>query len=73
VAAVRSLLTRVAKLEQAREPVVSPFELAYGSVDSFEAVARAAIDLGTLDQRDGASVIEAVRSWHEDRLWDVCR
>ena len=33
---VRALLTRVAKLEQARATPKSPFELAFGSFEAFE-------------------------------------
>lgn len=69
--AVRSLLARVARLKQAREPVESPFERAYGSLDVFEAEGQSAMELSALDRRDGACVIAAVRGWHEDRLWDV--
>lgn len=68
---VRSLLARVGKLEQAKAPALSPFERDYGSVDAFAAAARADMDTGTLDPRDGPAVIAAVRRWHNDRVWDV--
>lgn len=69
--AVRSLLARVTRLEQARAPVVSPFEHAFGSLEAFAAAARADMEAGTLDPGDGPDVLGAVRGWHEDRLWDV--
>jgi hypothetical protein len=71
VPAVRSLLARVARLEQARAPVVTPFERAFGSLDRFAAKVRADMAAGTLDPRDGPDVIAAIRQWHDDWVWEV--
>jgi hypothetical protein len=68
---VRSLLARVAQLEKAEVPAVSPFERAYGSVEAFVAAALAGIDTGTLDPRDGSYLCDAVVRWHVGRLWDA--
>jgi hypothetical protein len=48
---------------------VTPFERAFGSLEGFASQARADMDAGTLDPRDGSDVLEAVRGWHDDRLW----
>lgn len=69
--AVRSLLARVARLEHAKEPAVSPFERTYGSLEGFAASAEAGVDAGALDRRDGACMVGAVRRWHADRAWGV--
>ena len=71
--ALRSLLARVNRLEQAREPVVSPVQRAYGSSEAFAAAAQAEMDAGSLDPRDGPYVIAAVRRWHNERPWDGWR
>lgn len=68
---VRTLLARVARLERADAPAVSPFEKGYGSVEAFAGSVRAGIDGGYLDSRDGPVVLAAVRRWHNDRVWDV--
>lgn len=73
MAAVRSLLARVARLEQAGKPVASPFERGYGSLDAFEATAQGSMDAGALDRRDGCVLLRAIRQWHADRVWDVSR
>lgn len=65
------MLARVQRLEQAKTPAPSPFERAYGSVEAFEAEVRAAMDAGALDCRDGCTVLQAVRTWHDHRFWDV--
>jgi hypothetical protein len=69
--AVRALLTRVAKLEQAKAPALSPFEAAYGSLDAFVAMAQAQIDAGELDPRDGPPILAAIRRWHTDEVWGL--
>ena len=70
---VRSLLTRVAKLEAARVTPRSPFEVAYGSFGAFEEKVNADIDAGKLDGVDAPLVLNAVRNWHRDRLWSGFR
>ena len=70
---VRSLLTRVAKLEAARVTPRSPFEVAFGSLDAFADKVNADIAAGKLDSRDVPLVLNAVRNWHRDRLWSGFR
>lgn len=71
MAAVRTLLSRLARLEQAKARPVSPFEAAYGSFDAFAAAAQAMIDSGELDHRDGPVVLAAIRRWHADEVWGL--
>lgn len=85
---VRSMLSRVAKLEQARVAPRSPIERWYGSLDAFEQDTRAKVDAGSLDRADmygsdgNGGVMRALRSWHEqglfgmwqrDRTWELGR
>lgn len=70
---VRSLLTRVAKLEAARVTPKSPFEVAYGSLDAFADKVTADIGAGKLDRVDGPLLLQAVRKWHFDALWSGFR
>lgn len=69
--AVRPLLARVARLEQTKAPAVTPFQRTYGSLEAFAASAQASMDAGTLDPRDGRDIVQAVRGWHADRVWEV--
>lgn len=64
--AVRSLLARVQRLEQARTAPRSPFEAAYGSFDAFAAETQAGIDAGHFDSREMPMVLNAIRRWHTD-------
>lgn len=64
MANVRGLLTRVAKLEVARQAPVSPFVAFYGSVDGFAANSEG------LDQIDFPQVIAALHRWERDRVWE---
>ena len=66
---VRSLLTRVAKLEAARVTPRSPFEVAYGSFGAFEQKVTADIAASKLDDTDGPLLLGAVKKWHRDGLW----
>ena len=70
---VRSLLTRVAKLEAARVTPKSPFEVAFGSLDAFADKVNADIDASKLDKVDGPLLLQAVVKWHRDRLWSGFR
>ena len=66
--AVRSLLARVAKLEQARSPT-SPIELWFGSVAAFTDDLHTGIAQGRYDRRDMQAVMAAVERWHRDGVW----
>lgn len=66
--AVRSLLARVARMEQARIPT-SPIERWYGSLEAFSERARAGIAAGTYDATDMPVVIMSVERWHRDGAW----
>ena len=70
---VRSLLTRVAKLEAARVTPKSPFEVAFGSLDAFADKVNADVDARKLDRVDGPLLLQAVRKWHRDKLWSGFR
>lgn len=67
MAGVRSMLSRVQRLEQARAPT-TPFERAFGSLDAWEANCQAGIDEGRLDPIDMPQIMTFVRSWHRDGL-----
>lgn len=62
------MLARVQRLEQARRPT-SPFEVAFGSLDDWEAECQSGIDAGTLDPTDVPFVMKAVRRWHTEGAW----
>lgn len=70
---VRALLTRVAKLEAARVTPKSPFEVAFGSLDAFAEKVNANIAASNLDRIDGPLLLNAVRKWHVDMLWQGFR
>ena len=65
MAAVRAMLTRVAKLEAAHQPRQSHFVRAYGSFEAFEAQCRE-MAAGALD-RDFP--IDALARWEADGTW----
>ena len=65
---VRAMLARVQRLEQSRAPT-SPFALAFGSLDDWEADWQSGIDAGELDPRDMPIVMLAIRRWHRDEVW----
>jgi hypothetical protein len=71
--AVRSLLARVQRLEQARTAPRSPFEAAYGSFEAFAAVTQAGIDAGQFDSREMPLVLNCIRRWHDDGVWGLWR
>jgi hypothetical protein len=66
---VRALLTRVAKLEQARATPKTPFELAFGSFEAFEDKVNADLLAKKMDRVDGPLLLNAVRKWHRDHVW----
>lgn len=57
---VRSMLARVARLEQAR---VSPLLRLIGTPDEFAAMVQTGVDAGIYDRRDMAQVVPGVLSW----------
>jgi hypothetical protein len=57
-------------LEHAKAPPLTPFEVAYGSLEAFAAAAQGFIDGGVLDPRDGPVLVASIRRWHGERLWD---
>lgn len=69
MSAVRGLLTRVTRLEQARVVPRTPIELAYGSLEAWEAEVQADIDSGKADPVDMPLVLKSVRRWHTEKLW----
>jgi hypothetical protein len=69
MSAVRSLLTRAARLEQARVSPRTPIELAYGNLEAWEAEVQADIDAGKADPVDMPVVLMCVRRWHTEKLW----
>jgi hypothetical protein len=71
VSGVRSLLNRVARLEQARVPPKSPLERWYGSLEAWEAEVQAGIDAGTLDPIDMPIVLRCVRRWADEKVWSL--
>ena len=73
MAALRTMRARLARLEEALAPALSPFERTYGSVDGFAAFVRAEIGAGTLDARDGPLILNVVRRWHAEGVWVACR
>lgn len=62
------MLARVQRLEQSRG-AISPFALAYGSLDACDEDWQSSIDNGLLDPRDMPVVMMAVRRWHRDGVW----
>ena len=66
---VRAMLARVRRLEQARRAPRSPFEVAHGSLETWETEAQAGIDAGMLDEIDMPVVIACVKRWHSEGVW----
>ncbi|WP_218276074.1 hypothetical protein, partial [Pseudomonas sp. MPR-R1B] len=60
MASPRALLGRVAKLEQAKVPVVLRL---IGSIEQFESDVMIGVANGTLDRRDMNAVVASVRRW----------
>ena len=71
--ALRTMFARVQRLEKARCAPRSPFEVAYGSLEAWEADARAGIVDGRSDPVDMAVVITSIRRWHAEGLWQGLR
>ena len=65
---VRAMLARVQRLEQAR-CLRSPFALAFGSFEAFEAECRAEIHAGRLDRTDFPVVLHCLARWERDGTW----
>ena len=69
MSSVRALLTRVGKLEAGRVTPRSPIEVAYGSFDAFADTVNTDIGAGKLDAVDGPLLLNAIRRWHRDGVW----
>jgi len=69
--AVRSLLQRVTRLEQARAPARSPIERWHGSLEAFEDETRKKIEAGALDRADAPILLRCIRAWHEQGLFGM--
>lgn len=67
------MLGRVARLEQARAAPKSPVEIAYGSLDAWEAEVQADIDAGKADPVDMPVILLCVRRFHADNVWGSLR
>jgi hypothetical protein len=65
---VRAMLSRVRRLEEARAPL-SPFEIAFGTLDAWAAECQVGIAAGLLDASDVPVVVMAVQRWHRDGAW----
>ena len=69
MAGVRSMLTRVRRLEQVRTPVLSPIVQAFGSFDAFTAWTEEQVEAGALDPRDMPVVVSCLARWERDGTW----
>lgn len=78
--AVRPLLARVARLEQARAPVISPFAHAYGSFDAFAVGCQEEMYAGRLDRNDVPVILSSCAAgrrtgrgawWRRARTWQL--
>jgi len=66
-------LTRIARLERARVSPRTPFEIAYGSLEAWEAEVQADIDSGKADPVQMPLALMCVRRWHAEQLGDAWR
>jgi len=66
---IRSMFSRVVKLEQARAPVLSPIAIAFGSFDNFTAWVDEQMAAGVLDPRDFPIVVHCLRRYEADGTW----
>jgi hypothetical protein len=62
---VQALLRRVQRLEAARTATLSPVVPLYGSIDAF------AEGTDGLDRHDFPVVLDCLRRWERDGVWDV--
>ena len=69
MSSARAMLARVQKLETAGTAPQTPFQLAYGSLEAWEAEVQADIDAGKADPVDMPLVLQCVRRWHQEGLW----
>jgi hypothetical protein len=66
---IRALAKRVQQLEEARRVPLSPFQIAFGSIEAWEAYVAAGVMDGVLDGREMPVVILSVRLWHKNQCW----
>ena len=69
MSSARAMLARVQKLETAGTSPRSPFEMAFGSQEAWEAAVQADIDAGKADPTDMPVVLLCIRRWHVEKLW----
>ncbi len=62
MASVRGMLTRVRKLEQARQAPASPIAVLYGSMDAFADAVQLEVSGGKLCA-DDMPVIDTIKGW----------
>ncbi|MBS1832582.1 MAG: hypothetical protein JST65_07715 [Acidobacteria bacterium] len=63
---MRSLLGRVARLEQARS---SPWTRFFGTPEEFAADMQRGMDAGIYDKRDMPAVVASIRRWCREGMW----
>lgn len=69
--AVRALSRRVAGVERATKPRLSPIVRWFGSFDRFvEIVVMPGIESGALATDDMIEIVQALRAWETDGTWD---
>jgi len=69
MASARSLLARVARLERAKAGPQSPFVVIYGSFETFADECMTEVRAGKLCRIDMPVVIECLRRWERDGVW----
>jgi len=67
---IRSLLARVQRLEQLKNPR-SPIELMFSSLEVFEAHVQQGVNARRLCHMDAPVLIHIIRRWHRDDAWSM--
>lgn len=73
MSSARAMLARVQKLETAGTSPRTPIELAYGSLEAWEAEVLADMETGKADPVEMPVVLKCVRRWHDEQLWGAWR
>lgn len=66
---VRSMLTRIRRLEQTSVPALSPIAAQFGSFAAFAAWAGEQTAAGVLDARDFPLIVQCLASWERNGIW----